>query len=111
MFDSTSLVVSYYIGNSSIPFVGSDGKRLSKLAEKRDLPTDAIFISIPGYHKDNFPFVLMDVSSQGEIHIVNTKTWFRQMLVKMVKDHNEDLIAQFFFSYEPKVMPVSVSDC
>jgi hypothetical protein len=49
----------------------------------------------------------MDVSSDGEIYIVNTKTWFRQLLIKMVMDHEDDLIAHFFFSYEPKHMHVS----
>jgi hypothetical protein len=62
---------------------------------------------VPGYHRVNFPFVVMDVSSKGEVYIVNTKTWFQQLLIKMTRDHNEDLIAQFFFSYEPNSMPVS----
>ena len=50
----------------------------------------------------------MDVNSKGEVYIVNTKTWFRQLLIKMVKDHDEDIIAQFFFTYEPKHMHVSI---
>jgi len=107
MFDSATLTLSYYIGNSCIPFTSTNGKRLDKLIEQRHLPNDASFIAVPGYHRVNFPFVVMDVSSKGEIYIVNTKTWFRQMIIKMVKDHNEDLVAQFFFSYEPKSMPVS----
>lgn len=104
MFDSLSLSVTYYIANSCIPYIGTAGKKLTKLVEQRHLPTDAAFVAIPGYHRVHFPFVMMDVSSKGEVYIVNTKTWFRQLLVKMVKDHTDDLIAQFFFSYEPKHM-------
>lgn len=77
MFDSATLTLSYYIGNSCIPFTSTNGKRLDKLIEQRHLPNDASFIAVPGYHRVNFPFVVMDVSSKGEIYIVNTKTWFR----------------------------------
>jgi len=107
MFDSASLALSIYTGNSCIPFISTNGKRIKKLVEKRHLPSDCSFIAVPGYHRVNFPFVVMDVSKNSEIYIVNTKTWFQQLLIKMVKDHKEDFIAQFFFSYEPKSMPVS----
>jgi hypothetical protein len=107
MFCSASMSCKYYVGNSCISYTGNNGKRLRKLEEQKHLPADAKFIAIPGYHRINFPFVLMDVGSEGEIYIVNTKTWFKQLLIKMIKDHHEDLISQFFFSYEPKSMPVS----
>ena len=90
-----------------IPYTGVIGKKLDLLIAQKDLPTDAAFYSMPGYHRISFPFVLMEVSSKGEIYVTNTNSWFKQLLIKMVKDHADDVIAQYFFSYEPKVMNVS----
>jgi phosphoribosylaminoimidazole-succinocarboxamide synthase len=35
----------------------------------------------------------MEVASKGEVYITNTNSWFKQLAVKMVKDHQEDAIA------------------
>lgn len=93
MFDSQSLSCSYYVNNSVIPFTGTKGKKLQKLVAQPQLPTDAAFFAIPGYHRLTFPFVLMEVASKGEVYITNTNSWFKQLAVKMVKDHQEDAIA------------------
>lgn len=88
MFDPFSLSVTLYIDNSCIPFTSTHGKTLTKVEKRDHLPTDAAFYSMPGYDRMHFPFVMMEVASKGEIYILNTKTWFQQLLIKMVKDHN-----------------------
>lgn len=108
MFDPVSLSSTFYIANSCIPFTSTYGKNMKKLIKQGDLPTDAAFFAIPGYDRMNFPFVMMEVASKGEIYVINTKTWFRQLLIKMVKDHNEDIVGHYFFTYELKQFVVSI---
>lgn len=111
MFDPASLSVTIYIANSCIPFTSTHGKLLKKLEMQHHLPTDASFFAIPGYDRMQFPFIMMEVSSKGEIYLINTKTWFRQLLLKLVQDHTEDCVGHHFFTYEPKKMIVSNIFC
>ena len=102
MLDPFSLIVTFYIANSCIPFATTHGKKLAKVQKQGHLPTDATFSAMPGYDRMNFPFVLMEVQSLSEVYVLNTKTWFKQLLIKQVKDHKEDYFGHYFFSYQTK---------
>jgi len=74
MADSQSLAVMYYIDNTIVTYMTKNGKRLTELKPNLDIPTDATFYQLPGYHQTNFPFSLMEVASKGEVWMTNTNT-------------------------------------